>query len=216
MGLTDDLVRLDGLRRDGVLTDEEFARAKAAVLSAPVDVSGPPPLPRDVALPRDGAARRARWDGAPDDRNEHAADDPNEDAADDDDDDTRDDRGPARPFRRDAAEQARAERQWSMYIHFSVLAGVIVPLAGFVLPIVLWLTKRDELPGVDAHGKAVANWLISALIYGVASTILVFVLVGIPLLVALAVLSILFPIVGGLRAGEGRLWTYPLSIRFIR
>jgi hypothetical protein len=210
MGLTDDLVRLDGLRRDGVLTDEEFARAKAAVLSAPVDVSGPPPLPRD------GAARRARRDAAPDDPDEDAADDPNEDAADDDDDDTRDDRGPARPFRRDAAEQARAERQWSMYIHFSVLAGVIVPLAGFILPIVLWLTKRDELPGVDAHGKAVAKWLISALIYGVASTILVFALVGIPLLVALAVLSILFPIVGGLRAGEGRLWTYPLSIRFIR
>lgn len=191
MGLTDDLVRLEGLRRDGVLTDEEFARAKAAVLSAPVDVSGPPPLPRDVA------------------------DDADDDAEDDAESDARDARGPTRPLRRGAAEQARAERQWAMYIHFSVLAGLIVPLAGFILPIVLWQTKRHELPGVDAHGKAVANWLISALIYFVASTILAFVVVGIPLLIALAVLSIVFPILGGLRAGEGRLWTYPLSIRFV-
>jgi len=204
MGLTDDLVRLDGLRRDGALTEEEFERAKAAVLTAPVDVSGPGPAPR----PRND---RGRGPGAP------SGDDPERDAEAEADAeaDTGDARGPARPLRRSAADQARAERQWAMYIHFSVLAGLIVPLAGFLLPIVLWQTKREELPGVDAHGKAVANWLISALIYGVASTILAFALVGIPLLVALAVLSILFPIVGGLRAGEGRLWTYPLSIRFV-
>lgn len=202
MGLTDDLVRLDGLRRDGALTEEEFERAKAAVLTAPVDVSGPAPRPR---------IDRGRAPGAP------SGDDPERDAEAEADAeaDTGDARGPARPLRRSAADQARAERQWAMYIHFSVLAGLIVPLAGFLLPIVLWQTKREELPGVDAHGKAVANWLISALIYGVASTILAFALVGIPLLVALAVLSILFPIVGGLRAGEGRLWTYPRSIRFV-
>lgn len=200
MGLTDDLARLGEMRRDGVLTEEEFARAKAAVLTAPVDVSGPAPRP---------PADRAH---GPD----HGASDDDDSDDSDDDDDTRDDRGPPRPFRRDAAEQARAERQWAMYIHFSVLAGVIVPLAGFLLPIVLWQTKREDLPGVDAHGRAVANWLISALVYGVGCTALAFALVGIPLLVALGVLSILFPIVGGLRAGEGTLWTYPLTIPFLR
>ena len=93
MGLTDDLARLGEMRRDGVLTEEEFARAKAAVLTAPVDVSGPAPRP---------PADRAH---GPD----HGASD-DDDSDDSDDDDTRDDRGPPRPFRRDAAEQARAER----------------------------------------------------------------------------------------------------------
>lgn len=105
-------------------------------------------------------------------------------------------------------------RQWAMFLHLSLLAGLLVPGAGFVLPIVLWQIKKDELPGIDAHGKVVANWLISALIYGVASGILCFLLVGIPLLAILGLLSLIFPIIGGIKANEGIVWKYPLSIRF--
>lgn len=205
MGLTDELARLGEMRRDGVLTDEEFARAKAALLTAPVDVSGPPPFP---GSPSGTATRPAPPPLPPAD-----ADDPSD--GDDADEEVGAPRRAAGRPRRDPDEQVRAERQWAMYIHFSVLAGLVVPLAGFVLPIVLWQSKRHELPGVDAHGRAVTNWLISTLIYGVGATILVFVLVGIPLLIALAVLCLVFPIVGGLRAGEGTLWRYPLSIPFL-
>ncbi|MFO0933009.1 MAG: DUF4870 domain-containing protein [Planctomycetota bacterium] len=207
MGLTDDLARLGEMRRDGVLTDEEFARAKAALLTAPVDVSGPPPFP--------GAASGPATRPAPPPLPRADGDDPSDGDDDGGDDADEPPRRAERASRRDPDEQARAERQWAMYIHFSVLAGVVVPLAGFVLPIVLWQSKRHELPGVDAHGRAVTNWLISALIYGVGATILAFVVVGIPLLIALAVLCLVFPIVGGLRAGEGTLWRYPLTIPFL-
>lgn len=108
----------------------------------------------------------------------------------------------------------REGRQWALFIHLSQLANFIVPLAGWILAIVLWQVKKDELPAVDAHGKVVLNWLISALIYGLVCMPLAFILIGIPLLIALGILCILFPILGALKANEGKVWPYPLSIRF--
>jgi uncharacterized Tic20 family protein len=105
-------------------------------------------------------------------------------------------------------------RQWAMFLHLSLLAGLLVPGAGFILPIVLWQVKKNELPGIDAHGKVVANWLISALIYGVICGMLSFVLIGIPLLMILGLLALIFPIIGAIKANDGVLWNYPLTYRF--
>jgi len=105
-------------------------------------------------------------------------------------------------------------RFWAMLIHLSQYAGYVVLLAGFVVPIVLWQIKKNELPGVDAHGKIVTNWVISALIYGVIGFVLRFVLIGFPLLFVLGLLCLIFPIVGAIKANDGKVWQYPLSIRF--
>jgi uncharacterized Tic20 family protein len=106
-------------------------------------------------------------------------------------------------------------RQWAMFVHLSLLAGFVVPLAGFVLPVVLWQVKKTELPGIDAHGRIVVNWIISAIIYAFVSVLLAFVVVGIPLLIALGVMGIIFPIIGGIKASNGEVWKYPLSIPFL-
>ena len=104
-------------------------------------------------------------------------------------------------------------RQWATFLHLSLLAGLLIPGAGFILPIVLWQVKKDELPGIDAHGKVVANWLVSSLIYGAICGLLCFVLIGLPLLAILGLLSFIFPIIGAIKANEGTLWTYPMSLR---
>jgi uncharacterized protein len=113
------------------------------------------------------------------------------------------------------ADKQQQSRQWAMILHFSLLAGLIVPLAGFVAPIIIWQVKKAELPALDIHGKIVLNWLISSLIYAVISLILIVVLIGIPLLILLGVLSVVFPIIGGIKANNGEEWKYPLSIRFL-
>ena len=119
------------------------------------------------------------------------------------------------PFNMQSATTSESEtRQWAMFLHLSLLAGLVVPGAGFILPIVLWQVKKETVPGLDAHGKVVANWMLSALIYAVVSGFLCLLLVGIPLLVILGLLSIIFPIIGGIRANEGILWKYPMSIQF--
>lgn len=102
-----------------------------------------------------------------------------------------------------------------MILHLSQFAGFVVPVAGLVVPIVIWQIKKEEFPELDAHGRVVANWIITELILGVISFILVFVVVGIFLLIALSVVGIAFPIIGGLKANEGKLWNYPLSFKFL-
>lgn len=107
-------------------------------------------------------------------------------------------------------------RMWAMFLHLSVLLGMTaVPLLGLVVPIVIWQVKKDEFPELDVHGRNVANWLISALIYGAISFLLCLVFIGFPLLVALWLVSIIFPLIAGLKANNGIVWDYPLSFRFV-
>jgi len=106
--------------------------------------------------------------------------------------------------------------QWAMWLHLSMLSGFVVPGAGFIAPIVIWQIKKDELPGIDRHGKNATNWLISSLIYGIVFGILTFVLIGIPLLFALAACTVVFPIVAGLKANQGEIWKYPMAIEFFK
>ena len=51
---------------------------------------------------------------------------------------------------------------------------------------------------------------------GIVFGLLCFVLIGIPLLVALAVAAIVFPVVGGVKANNGEVWPYPCSIAFFK
>ncbi len=105
-------------------------------------------------------------------------------------------------------------RLWAMLLHFSQLLGYAVPLAGLVVPILIWQLKKAELPELDVHAKIVLNWLLSALIYAVGCMVLLVVGIGALLLLVLAALAIIFPIVGGIKANNGEAWRYPLSIRF--
>jgi len=107
-------------------------------------------------------------------------------------------------------------RQWAMFLHFSLLLGFGIPVAGLLAPIIIWQLKKTELPEIDAHGKVVVNWILSAVIYGVVCVLLRFMFIGIPLLYVLAALCVIFPIIGGIKANNGELWPYPLSIQFLK
>jgi uncharacterized Tic20 family protein len=107
-------------------------------------------------------------------------------------------------------------RQWAMFIHFSQLANLVAPPVGLILPIVLWQIKKDQLPGIDAHGKMVTNFVISMAIYTFVSIALVFVLIGFVLLPIVGILGVVFPIIGGIKANNGEFWKYPLTIQFIK
>jgi uncharacterized Tic20 family protein len=109
-----------------------------------------------------------------------------------------------------------ATRHWALLLHFSILAGFMFPLAGLAVPIIIWQVKKDSLPGIDPHGKNAINWIISKIIYFVLSILLCMVLIGIPMLIALAIASVLFPIIAGIKANNGTVWKYPLAISFFK
>ena len=105
---------------------------------------------------------------------------------------------------------------WCMLMHLSQLCNYAFPLAGVVIPIVMWAVGRDQSPEADKHGMVIINWMITAIIMAVAFGILSVVLIGIPLLIILGVLGIVFPIIGAVKANDHVLWPYPLSIKFMR
>ena len=114
-------------------------------------------------------------------------------------------------------------RPWNMEVdsyctlmHFSQLAGAIVPFAGFIMPIVMWTTQKDKDPLIDEHGKNIVNFMLSAILYGIIFAILILVVIGVFLLIGLGILSLIFIIIGGIQASEGRVYKYPLTIRFIK
>lgn len=115
-----------------------------------------------------------------------------------------------------ASDIDKQTRQWAMFLHLSQLLNCLLPIAGIIAPIVIWQIKKDELPGIDAHGKMVVNWIISLALYFVISFLLVLLVIGVPLLLALSLVSVVFPIIGGIKANNGELWKYPLSLNFLK
>ena len=108
------------------------------------------------------------------------------------------------------------QRQIGLFLHLSQFANVIFFPLGIVAPILIWQLNKDKIPGLDAHGKMVTNWMISATIYAIVSIVLMFVLVGFLTILAVAVMGIVFPIIGAIKANNGELWEYPLTIRFLK
>ena len=113
---------------------------------------------------------------------------------------------------------------WAMGCHLSALSGFVIPFGNFIGPLVIWMIKKDTMPEVDRHGKAALNFQISLAIYLIVaiviSLILMLIVIGFVTLVltgiAWTVMAILFPILAGLKANEGKDYMYPCTIEFIK
>ena len=119
-------------------------------------------------------------------------------------------------------------RTWDALCHLAALTVFIgIPFGNLIGPLVVWLIKRNEMPSVDEHGKESLNFQISLAVYLLAGTgitlSLIFVIIGIflvPLLIAAVVmgtlLDVIFIIIAAVKASNGELYRYPLTIRFIK
>ena len=106
-------------------------------------------------------------------------------------------------------------QNYSMWLHLSILANLATLGAGYVLPVVMWQTRKDD-PIIDQHGRNALNFLICQLILFVIGVILTAVVYGYFLMLGVAFLSIVCPILVGLKAKRGIVEKYPLTIEFIR
>ena len=107
-------------------------------------------------------------------------------------------------------------RTWCVMCHLSALAGFVIPGAGHILgPLIVWLVKRGDSAEIDAHGKEALNFQISMLIYNVVAGILCLIVIGFVLLAVLHVLNVVFVIIASLRASEGQMYRYPLTLRLL-
>ncbi len=107
------------------------------------------------------------------------------------------------------------EKQFCMFLHLSQFASYVVPVGGIVLPIIMWSSFKDQSEAINEHGKHVVNWVISSFIYAMVCSVLFFFLIGIPLLFVLGILVTVFPIIGAIKANEGIIYKYPMTISFV-
>lgn len=105
---------------------------------------------------------------------------------------------------------------WGVFIHLSQFSTYLIPLAGIIVPLILWQIKKDESAIIDRHGKIVMNWLLTEFILLIIAGILCFILIGFPLIFLISIAGIVFPIIGTIKAGNGEIWPYPCSIRFFK
>jgi uncharacterized protein len=137
---------------------------------------------------------------------------------------------------------ASQERNWAMAAHLSALVAVAGLPFGHVLgPLIVYLVKGHESEFVGEHAKASLNYQITisilcivAILVGVALSLgflvnsagnntngpaigfgVLWIAIGIAA-VLLLLLSLIFIIMGTIAANEGRPYTYPLAIRFLR
>jgi hypothetical protein len=111
---------------------------------------------------------------------------------------------------------SKDERIWAMLCHISAFAFFIFPFGNIIAPLIIWLIKKEEYPLVDDQGKESLNFQISVTIYALVAVILIIIAIGILLLIAIGIISFVLVVVAGIKANDGVIYRYPLTIRLIK
>jgi uncharacterized protein len=131
------------------------------------------------------------------------------------------------------------ERTWAMACHMAALAGLIIPLAHVLGPLLVWLVKRNEMVYADDQGKEALNFQLSITVYmlvALAIIALVFLIslltmgapegilpvpflaifLGMLAIIAIVLFDLVAIVDAVIRTRRGEWFRYPFTIRFIR
>jgi uncharacterized Tic20 family protein len=112
------------------------------------------------------------------------------------------------------------DKNWGMACHLTALCMYIgIPFGNILGPLVVWLIKKNDSPFIDDQGKESLNFQISMTLYSILPILfcitIIGLFVGIPLLIVLGIVHLVFTIIGAVRASNGEQYRYPLTIRFV-
>ena len=110
----------------------------------------------------------------------------------------------------------RTDNQMLVITHLAQLLTYITGFGGLIVPLILWVTQKHNVEGMDAHGKAILNFQLSIIVYCILSIPLILIFgLGILLLILIGILAFVMPIVNAIKASNGELPSYPLSLNFV-
>ena len=108
---------------------------------------------------------------------------------------------------------APQDRTMAALTHLSGLSGYIIPFGGVLVPIIIWLVKKDS-PVISAIARQAIILNIAVFVALCMTIILWFTLILIPAAILLGVLlgivAIALPIVGVVKANDGIYYRYPV------
>ena len=119
-------------------------------------------------------------------------------------------------------------------LHLSAFFGFIFPFGGVIIPLIIWETNKRKSDFLDKNGKEAINFNLSYLLYSfviaisiipfVINSILselnhmnLFVIVSMASLIGiLAIIKFILIIQAAIKANQGEVYQYPLTIKFIK
>lgn len=96
---------------------------------------------------------------------------------------------------------------WILFSHLSLLLGV-----GLIVPLIVYLVKKDESPIVTHHAREALNFHISITIYSLVCAVTC---VGIVLIPVIGIVAMVFSIIAAVSASDPAPYRYPLTIRLV-
>jgi len=105
------------------------------------------------------------------------------------------------------------ERGLATLTHLSGLAGYVVPLGGILVPVIIWLVKKDS-PVISSIAKQAILLNVIAFLFICVGIALMFTILLIPVsiigFIVLGLAAIGLPIIGAIKAADGHYYRYPV------
>jgi hypothetical protein len=92
----------------------------------------------------------------------------------------------------------------------AAITHILALFTWLIGPLVVLLVSDDEF--VKANARAAINWQIWLTIYSVIAGVLILVGIGLLLLPLLGLLDLVFVVIAAVKASNGEVWSYPLTI----
>jgi uncharacterized Tic20 family protein len=108
---------------------------------------------------------------------------------------------------------APEDRTFAALTHLSGLSGYVVPLGGVLVPIIIWMVRKDS-PLIVALAKQalLLNVIVFLLVAVTAVLWVTIILIPIVILfwILLAIVAVAIPVIGAIKASQGTYYRYPL------
>ena len=119
------------------------------------------------------------------------------------------------PASASGSETTPDERNWAVLSHVLALLAALFLLGQVVVPLGIWLWKKDESPFIEQNARESLNFQLSMTIYFVVALLLVYLLIGFVLLASLGVVELVCVLLAAFHASRGETYRYPFSLRLI-
>ena len=108
---------------------------------------------------------------------------------------------------------APEDRTMAALTHLSGLSGYIIPFGGVLVPIIIWMVKKD-VPLISAIARQAVILNVAVFVAFLLSAVLWITLILIPAVIlfwcALGIAAVVLPIMGAMKANNGVYYKYPV------
>ena len=110
----------------------------------------------------------------------------------------------------------REDNQLLVITHLCQLLTCFTGFGGLIVPLVIWVTQKDNVYKMDEHGKNILNFQLSIIVFSIICIPAILLLgLGFIGLIIIGIIAFIFPIVNAIKTSNGEVPKYPLSINFV-